>query len=90
MMVAAVAVVVMVVVVVADTESLSSILFLRCVCLNLYGTIGITKTRLFKYIEILPPKTENFQMKKKLRYFPHFCSKHRLWVLVRTASVRRF
>ena len=28
-----------------------------------------TKTRLFKYIEILPLKTENFQIKKKLWYF---------------------
>ena len=36
-----------------------------------------------------PPKTENFQI-KKLWYFSYFCSKHRLWVLVRTASVRRF
>ena len=27
---------------------------------------------------------------KKLSYFSYFCSKHRLWVLVRTASVRRF
>ena len=35
-------------------------------------------------------KTENFQIKKKLWYFPNFCSKHRLWVLVRTASARRF
>ena len=27
---------------------------------------------------------------KKFWYFSYFCSKHRLWVLVRTASVRRF
>ena len=27
---------------------------------------------------------------KEFRYFPYFCSKHRLWVLVRTASVRQF
>ena len=49
----------------------------------------ITKTRPFKY-------TENFTSKngkisdKKLWYFSYFCSKHRLWVLVRTASPRRF
>ena len=49
----------------------------------------ITKTRLFKY-------TENFSTKKwkisdkKFWYFSYFCSKHRLWVLVRTASMRRF
>ena len=47
----------------------------------------ITKTNIFKY-------TENFTTKKnqirKLRYFSYFCSKHRLRVLVRTASARRF
>ena len=37
-----------------------------------------------------PPKTEIFQIKKKTDIFSYFCSKHRLWVLVRTASVRRF
>ena len=51
--------------------------------------ICITKTRLFKYIEILLPKTESFQI-KILIFFSFFCSKHRLWVLVRTASPRRF
>ena len=30
-------------------------------------------------------KNENFQI-KKFWYFSYFCSKHRLWVLVRTAS----
>ena len=49
----------------------------------------ITKTCLFKY-------TENFSTKKwkisdkKFWYFSYFCSKHRLWVLVITASTRRF
>ena len=33
-------------------------------------------------------KTENFQTKNS--YFSYFCSKHRLWVLVRTVSLRRF
>ena len=37
--------------------------------------------------KISPPQTENFKI-KKLWYFPYFCSKHRLWVLVRTASTR--
>ena len=50
----------------------------------------ITKTRLFKYIEnFTTKKPERFQI-KKLWYFSYFCSKHRLWVLVRTASARRF
>ena len=56
----------------------------------LFGcSLHITKTRLFKY-------TENFSTKKwkisdkKFWYFSYFCSKHRLWVLVRTASARRF
>ena len=49
----------------------------------------ITKTCLFKY-------TENFTTKKwkisdkNSDIFNYFCSKHRLWVLVRTASTRRF
>ena len=49
----------------------------------------IMKTCLFKY-------TENFTIKKwkfsdkKFRYFSYFCSKHRLWVLIRTASLRQF
>ena len=33
-------------------------------------------------------KNDNFQMKKKV-IFSYVCSKHRLWIQVRTASVRR-
>ena len=42
------------------------------------------------YLNILktPPKTESFQI--KILKFLYFCSKHRLWVLVRTASLRQF
>ena len=39
-------------------------------------------------LKISPPKTESFQI--KFWYFSYFCSKHRLSVLVRTASPRRF
>ena len=39
-------------------------------------------------LKILPPKNEKFS-DKKFSYFSYFCSKHRLWVLVRTASTRR-
>ena len=35
-------------------------------------------------LKILPPKNENFQI-KNFWYISCFCSKHRLWVLVRTA-----
>ena len=54
----------------------------------------ITKTSLFKYLENFSTKkkkkkNENFQL-KKIWYFSCFCSKHRLWVLVRTASMRWF
>ena len=49
----------------------------------------ITKTRPFKYIENFICKNWKFS-DKKLWYFSYFCSKHRLWVLVRTASPRRF
>ena len=34
-------------------------------------------------------KNDNLQMKKML-YFSYFCSKHRLWVHVRTASLGQF
>ena len=51
--------------------------------------LHITKTCLFKYTENFTTKNGNFLI-KKLWYFPYFCSKHRLWVLVRTASARRF
>ena len=49
----------------------------------------ITKTRLFKYTENFTIKTGKFS-EKKFWHFSYFCSKHRLWVLVRTASPRRF
>ena len=45
----------------------------------------ITKTRLFKYIENFTSKNWKFSY-KKLWNFLYFCSKYRLWVLVRTAS----
>ena len=34
-------------------------------------------------------KNDYFQL-KNCDFFPYLCSKHRLWVHVRTASVRRF
>ena len=40
-------------------------------------------------LKILPPKKWKFS-DKKFWYFSDFCSKHRLWALVRTASTRRF
>ena len=51
--------------------------------------VVITNTRLFKYIENFKTKKGNFS-DKKFWYFSNSCSKHRLWVLVRTASARRF
>ena len=51
--------------------------------------VGITKTRLFKYTENFTTKNENFQ-KKNSDIFHILCSKHRLWVLIRTASARQF
>ena len=50
---------------------------------------AIMKTRLFKYIENFMSKNCKFS-DKKFWYFSYFCSKHRLLVLVRTASPRRF
>ena len=40
-------------------------------------------------LKILQPKKGKFS-NKKFWYFSYSCSKHRLWVLVRTASSRRF
>ena len=52
--------------------------------------LSIMKTRLFKYTEnFTAKKNESFQI-NKIWYFSYFCSKHTLWVLVRTASTRRF
>ena len=49
---------------------------------------SITKICLFKYIENFTIEQGKFSDKKNL-IFSYF-SKHRLWVLVRTASARRF
>ena len=50
---------------------------------------SITKTCLFKYTENFTTKKWKFSDKKFL-YFTYFWSKHWLWVLVRTASMRWF
>ena len=47
--------------------------------------VYITKTCIFKYTENVTTKKWKFS-DKKFRYFSYFCSKHRLWVPVRTAS----
>ena len=49
----------------------------------------ITKTRLFKYIENFTTKTSKFSDKNS-DIFHILAQKHRLWVLVRTASSKRF
>ena len=65
--------------------------FLWCPWKAMYLDCGIswlfpiTKTRLFKYIETFTSKKPWKLLNKKLRNFSYFCSKHRLWVLVRTA-----
>ena len=48
-------------------------------------TEHITETCLFKYIENFTTKNGKFS-NKKFWFFSYFCSKHRLWVCVRTAS----
>ena len=52
-------------------------------------TPDIRKTRLYKYIENFTSKNWKFS-DKNLWYFSYFCSKHKLWVPVRTASHRQF
>ena len=41
-------------------------------------------------LKILQPKKKRKFSDKKFWYFSYFCTKHRLWVLVRTASMRQF
>ena len=52
-------------------------------------TIALRKHAYSNTLKILPRKNGNFS-DKNFWYFSYFCSKHRLWVLVRTASSRRF
>ena len=49
----------------------------------------IMKTLQFKYIENFTTKNWKFSDKNS-DIFVYFCSKHRLWELVGTASARRF
>ena len=49
---------------------------------------NITKTRLFKYIENFTTKQNGKFSDKTFSFFSHFFSKHRLWVLVRTALAK--
>ena len=75
-----------------------SVLVPREVCSSrlafLWYLLFMMKTCLFKNTENFTTKQWKFsdkkKKKKKKRYFSRFCSKHRLWVLVRTASARRF
>ena len=55
------------------------------------AVISFKTLRKHAYLNILkisPPKSESFQI--EILIFSYFLSKHRLWVLVRTASPRRF
>ena len=58
---------------------------------NIMSGFCITKTRLYNFDPLKPhffySKTGVYRGK---HYFSYFWSKHRLWVLVRTASSRRF
>ena len=58
---------------------------------NAEGLLCITKTYLYNFGPLKP----HFLYSKSgvyrgIHYFSYFCSKHRLWVFVRTASPRRF
>ena len=53
-------------------------------------SVLITKTCLYNFDPLKPQfYIVNWGL-QGLHYFSYFCSKHRLWVLVRTASPRRF
>ena len=72
----------------------------RLICPNTLGYYGmysrtsvtqtlIMKTSLFKYTENYIPKYEKFTV-EKFWYSSYFCSKHGLWVCIRSASDRQF
>ena len=65
--------------------------FVLASCLLFFwkGVYSIAKSRLFKYIENFTTKKWKLSDEKILVVFI-FCSRHTLWVLVRTASARRF
>ena len=48
-------------------------------------TCALRKHAYSNILKILPPKNENFQI--KILIFFNFCSKHRLWALVRPQSM---
>ena len=80
------------------TCSLSELVRTRC--FNVHFTnikSNISLHFLYNHYENTPIQIyRNFHLQKlkifrrKIWYFSYFCSKHRLWVLVRTASPRRF
>ena len=51
--------------------------------------ISLWKHAYSNTLKILSPKNGNFS-DKKFWYFSYLCSKHRLWVLIRTASLKQF
>ena len=56
---------------------------------KIHLVITLRKHTYSNILQILSPKKWKFS-DKKFWYFLCFCSKHRLWVLIRTASMRRF
>ena len=56
---------------------------------NSYCQEPLRKHAYSNILKTLQPKRGKFS-DKKFWYFSYFCSKHRLWVPVRTASPRRF
>ena len=59
------------------------------ICEDIEEITSLRKNACSNILKISPSKPEIFQIKNS-DIFLHFCSKHRLWVLVRTASARRF
>ena len=60
----------------------------HCLPVNTRTQIHYENTPIQMYRKFHLQKTEIFQIKNS-DIFSYFCSKHRLWVLVRTASARR-
>ena len=60
-------------------------------CPHITTVYALRKQAYLNILNILWPKNGNFQIKNSDFFFISFwCPKHRLWVLVRSASTRRF
>ena len=68
--------------------TLTTLTLIRCV--DSQADLTLRKHAYSNILKILPPKIIKKKSDKKFWYFSCFCSKHRLWAFVWTASAKRF